>query len=219
MAFTVQWILDNFVYLGGIKNTSNPKTKQFWSWEKNGSIVLDTDVQLRALNAMYVAVQEAKKADKEIVVVCLKSWLAEVVTSLSEKYKFHYFAHKLPAWFLTNFDTLFSTIKNMNERRQFITSESFSKLTKKEQTMTKRHLAKIEKIYGGVKELTKKPDLVIVIDGTMLDGLVHEIKLTKIPNILLASTDFSQWWQGDTMAVVNLQNQKSPQYILETLFA
>jgi hypothetical protein len=39
----------------------------------------------------------------------------------------------LPAGFLTNFDTLFSTIKQMNEKKAFIASENFSKLTKKEQ--------------------------------------------------------------------------------------
>lgn len=219
MAFTVQWIVDNFVYVGGIKNTSSPKTRRFWKQETNGTVVLDPEVQLTALNDIYVTVQEAQKNNQEIVVVCQKSGLSDVIASLAEKYKFHYLTHKLPAGFLTNFDTLFSTIKQMNEKKKFIASESFAKLTKKEQSMNKRHLAKIEKIYEGVKNLTRKPELVIVVDGTMLDGLVHEIEVSRTPSVLLTSTDFPKWWDHGNMAVMNLHNQKSPTYVLETLFA
>lgn len=219
MAFTVQWIVDNFVYVGGIKNTSSPKTRKFWKQESNGTVVLDPEIQLQALNDIYVTVQEAKKNNQEIVVVCQKSGLSDVIASLAEKYNFHYLTHKLPAGFLTNFDTLFGTIQQMNEKKKFIASESFAKLTKKEQSMNKRHLAKIEKIYEGVKNLSKKPELVIVIDGTMLDGLVHEIEVSKTPSVLLTSTDFPKWWDRGNMAVINLHNQKSPTYVLETLFA
>lgn len=219
MGFTIQWIVDNHVYVGGIKNTSSPKTKNFWTTVTNGTVVLNPDAQLKALNDIYVAVQEAKRDNKEIVVVCQKSGLSAFIAQLAEKHKFHYLTHKLPAGFLTNFDTLFSTIQQMNERKKFIASDNFVKLTKKEQSMNKRHLAKIEKIYEGVKNLQRKPELVIVVDASMFDGLVSEIALSKIPSVLLASTDFPQRWDRGNLAVMNMQNQKSPMYVLETLFS
>jgi small subunit ribosomal protein S2 len=219
MAFTIQGIVDNHVYVGGIKNTSSPKTKSFWTTVTNGTVVLNPEAQLKALNDVYVAVQEAKRDHKEIVVVCQKSWLSDFIAQLAEKHGFHYLTHKLPAGFLTNFDTLFSTIQQMNERKKFIASDNFVKLTKKEQSMNKRHLAKIEKIYEGVKGLQRKPELVIVVDASMFDGLVSEITLSKIPSVLLASTDFPQRWDRGNIAVMNMQNQKSPMYVLETLFA
>jgi ribosomal protein S2 len=73
MAFTIQGIVDNHVYVGGIKNTSSPKTKSFWTTVTNGTVVLNPEAQLKALNDVYVAVQEAKRDHKEIVVVCQKS--------------------------------------------------------------------------------------------------------------------------------------------------
>lgn len=219
MAFTTQWIVDNFVYIGGIKNTSSPKTKKFWKEVVNGTVTLDPEIQVQALNDIYVTVQEAKKANKEIVVVCQKSGLADTIADLATKHNFHYLTHKLPAGFLTNFETLYGTIQQMNERKKFIASESFTKLTKKEQAMNRRHLAKIEKIYEGVKNLKNKPDLVVVVDATALDGLVNEVKVSNTPAVLLSSTDFPTWWDLGNLAVVNLHNQKSPTYILETLFA
>ncbi len=219
MAFTIQGIVDNHVYVGGIKNTSSPKTKNFWTAVEGGTVVLNPEAQLKALNDIYVTVQEAKKDNKEIVVVCQKSWLSDFIADLAQKHNIHYLTHKLPAGFLTNFDTLFSTIQQMNERKKFIASDNFAKLTKKEQSMNKRHLAKIEKIYEGVKNLTRKPELVIIVDASMFEGLVSEVSLSKVPSVLLASTDFPQRWDNGNLAVVNMQNQKSPMYVLNTLFS
>ena len=219
MAFTLQGILDNHVYVGGIKNTSSPKTKNFWLGVDQWTVVLNPEAQLVALNDAYLTVQEAKKNGKEFVVVCQKSGLADVIASLAHSFGFHYLTHKLPAWFLTNFDTLFSTIQQMNEKKSFVLSDNFSKLTKKEQSMTKRYLSKIEKIYEGVKDLKKEPDLVIVVDGSDLDGLVHELEVSKTANVILASTSFSKWRRSGNCAVINLQNQKSPTYVLQTLFS
>ncbi|MBP6257232.1 30S ribosomal protein S2 [Patescibacteria group bacterium] len=55
--------------------------------------------------------------------------------------------HKIPAGILSNFDTLLMRIKNLKEMRSYVTSESFSLLTKKEQNMKKRDLEKVEKVY------------------------------------------------------------------------
>ncbi len=73
MAFTLQGIIDNHVYVGGVKNTSSPKTKQYRSTVENGTVVLDPEKQLTKLNDLYVAVQEAKQANKDIVVIAQKS--------------------------------------------------------------------------------------------------------------------------------------------------
>jgi small subunit ribosomal protein S2 len=219
MAFTLEGIIDNHVYVGGIKNTSSPKTKNFWLGTDQWTVILSPEAQLKALNDAYLTVQQAKQDGKEIVVVCQKSWLSESIASLAKSFGFHYLTHKLPAGFLTNFDTLFSTIQQMNEKKNFVMSDNFSKLTKKEQSMIKRYLGKIEKIYEGVKDLKKKPDLVVVVDGSALDGLVAELQITKTPNIVLASTSFSKRWSSGDFAVINMQNQKSPIYVLETLFS
>ena len=219
MTFTIQGIIDNYVCIGWVKNVCSPKTKMFWKTISQGVVLLDPEVQLKALQDAYLTVQEAKNAHKDIVVISLKSWLADHIATLAQKHQFHYLTHKLPSGFLTNFETLFATIQQMNEKRKFIASENFVRLTKKEQSMMKRQLAKIEKIYEWVKNLTKKPDLVIVIDGGMVADLMQEIWLTRTPSIVLASTDFPQWVAGTDTVIMNLHNQKAPIYVLDELFS
>lgn len=70
-----------------------------------------------------------------------------------------------------------------------------------------------------MKGLTKKPDLVVIVDGGMVADLMEEVRLTKTPNIVLASTDFPQWVAGTNTVIMNLHNQKAPTYVLDELFA
>ena len=107
----------------------------------------------------------------------------------------------------------------MNDLRKFIESEDFQKLTKKERLVKMRQLKKMEDIYKWVKDLNKKPDLVIIIDWKYLEKFVHEIELTGVDNVVIANTDFNRWWNDDNLIMANTNSYESLDYILKTLFA
>jgi ribosomal protein S2 len=93
----------------------------------------------------------------------------------------------------------------MNSMARFMDSDNFRALTKKEQLVYKRKLERVLKIYKGVKNLTKKPDLVVVIDGQMMDNLINEItKQSDMDNIIIAGTDFSRRWDENNIIVTNI---------------
>lgn len=118
----------------------------------------------------------------------------------------------MPAGFLTNFDTLITRIKGMNELRSFIESEDFLKLTKKEQLTNQRKLKKVEMIYKGAKNLRKRPDLVIVVDGKSMMKFVKELDKTGIDNIVIASTNFDTRWNKDNLVIANVDSYQSLNY-------
>jgi small subunit ribosomal protein S2 len=102
------------------------------------------DKQIKEARKQFV---EAKKANKESLVICEKELYKQEVAELAEKVGVHYLNHKVPAGVLTNFDTLLSRIRSLNEMRSYVDSQAFSTLTKKEQQMKKRALKKIEHVY------------------------------------------------------------------------
>jgi small subunit ribosomal protein S2 len=71
----------------------------------------------------------------------------EELEKLCEEKGVHYFSYKVPSGVITNFETLLANIKKMNELRNFIESDDFEKLTKKERLVKKRQLKKLENIY------------------------------------------------------------------------
>lgn len=105
----------------------------------------------------------------------------------------------------------------MNSMERFIESDNYRALTKKEQLVYKRKLARILKIYKGVRKLTKKPDIVIVVDGKMMDSLIDEIIKTHTDNIVIAGTDFARRWDEDKIIVANIGSHKSLMTVLQTI--
>lgn len=84
--------------------------------------------------------------------------------------------------------------------------------------MKKRALAKIEKVYKGIVNLRKKPDLVIIVDGQMMHKFVDEVEKISMPSIVLASSNFDTWTKSH-LVMCNVNSQKSVDYVLKSIFA
>lgn len=218
MSLTVEKVLEAQLHIGSLKNESSPKTRTFWTDITNGVVVLDPQKIAKHLDQAKDKIQQAIKAKKEILVVCDKSMYTEELVALAEKHGFHYLNDKIPGGFVTNFETLIGRISTLNDRLRFLESEDFARLTKKEQVMNQRAVRKIEKIYGGVRNLRKKPDLVVVIDGAMMTNFLNEVSKSKLDNIVFSSTDFAQWWSEDDIVVANMKSYKSIDFIMSHIF-
>ncbi len=218
MSLTTKTILENNLHIGSLQKESSPKTRAYWTDVVNGVVILDLEHIKEQLTKAKKKVQSYMADNKNILVVCDKVAYTEELETLSAKHKFHYLNDKVPGGFLTNFETLTKKIKDLNNKVSFETSEEFSKLTKKEQVMHKRQVNKIKRVYGGVANLKKKPDLVIVVDGGHMSNFLNEVKKEKIDNIVLASTDFSQWWDENSLVLANMKSFQSLDFIVNTLF-
>ena len=144
---------------------------------------------------------------------------ADELEKLGEKYGVSYLNYKLPSGFLTNFETLKKRIESMNTMARFVDTDAYVALTKKEQLVYKRKLARVLKIYKWVKGLTKKPELVIVLDGQMMDSFINEIvKTPDVQNIVIAGTNFSRRWDENSVIMTNIWSHKSVDFVLNSMF-
>lgn len=209
MAITQKEVIAAHMHIGNLKKLASTKTRSFWLEMSNGLVVIDPDKIANSLEAAKEKFLQAKKDGKEVLVLCEKSLLADEIPALSEKYGFHYMNYKVPAGFLTNFDTLITRIAGMNQLQLFVDSEDFNKLTKKEQLTTTRKLKKVQQVYKGVKNLKRKPDLVVVVDGKAMMKFVKELKKLNLDNIVLAGTNFDTWRHDDKLVVLNVDGYNS----------
>ena len=211
-----QLVIDNKLYVWTLKSNANPKTEKYWAGVVDGVVVIDPDVIVSQLERAKELVKKHKDAGNDILVLSDKLIYKEEIEQICEKAGVHYFSYKVPSGVVTNFQTLYSNIKKMNDLRKFIESDDFLKLTKKERQVKKRQLAKMESVYKGVKNLTKKPDLVIVVDGMFLSKFVDEITKTGVDGIVLVSTDFNKWLD-DKVVMMNTNSYVSVPSVLKYL--
>lgn len=97
----------------------------------------------------------------------------------------------------------------MSQLQAFTESEDFHKLTKKEQLTALRKLKKVQQVYKGVKNLKKKPDLVIVVDGKTMMKFTKELQKLDLDNIVLAGTNFDSRWKEENLVVLNVNGYNS----------
>lgn len=220
MSIATKDVVDAQLHIGTLKSEAHPKTSKFWADVVNGVVVISPDAIITQLEAAKEKIQKAKEQGKEILVVSEKKMYAEELEALGAKLWFNYLNYKVPGGFLTNFDTLKKRIESMNTMEKFLETDAYNSLTKKEQLVYKRKLARVFKIYKWVKNLSKKPDLVVVLDGLMMENFVNEIEKKKeVDSILICGTNFPRWWKEDGLIIANINSHKSTDFILKSILS
>lgn len=219
MSISVNDVIEAQAHIGTLKSEAHPKTKKYWAGVVNNIAVINPEVIIEQIENAQKKIQKAKEEEKEILIVSEKKMYADELEKLGEKYGVSYLNYKLPSGFLTNFETLKKRIESMNTMARFVDTEAYLALTKKEQLVYKRKLSRVLKIYKWVKGLTKKPELVIVLDGQMMDSFINEIvKTPNVQNIVIAGTNFSRRWNEDSIIMTNIWSHKSVDFVLNSMF-
>jgi len=214
----VKELIDNKAYLWTPRAYYFPKVTDFaLLGEKNKQLIINPEIIANALEKAKAKIEEAKKEAKDVVVILDKEAFAQEIEELSKNAGFSFLNTKVPAGIFTNFDTFSKRIHSMNKLRKFIESSAFSKLTKKEQLMKKRELQKLEAIYHGLTNLSKLPDLVIVIDAEYNSEVIKELERVNIPYIAIANTDLSRWLKTEDLIVMNTNSYEAVTYVLNYL--
>ncbi|MEI7562420.1 MAG: 30S ribosomal protein S2 [bacterium] len=218
MSITANDVIKAQAHIGTLKSEAHPKTNKYWAGVVNGIAVVDSDILTQQLEQAKQKVQEAKKAGKEILIISEKKMIADELSAMGDALGYCYLNYKFPSGFLTNFETFKKRIESMNSMARFVETDNYLALTKKEQLVYKRKLERVLKIYKGVRNLTKKPDLVIIVDGQMMDGLINEItKQPDMDNIIIAGTNFSRRWDENNLIIANIGSHKSMDFVLKTI--
>lgn len=215
---SIQDIIDNKVYVGSLKNESHPKTSSYWLDVVNGLVVLDPESIVKQMEIAKEKVQAVKKAKGTILLICEKKMYSDEAKALCDKNGYSYLTQKIPWWFLTNFDTLIKRIESLNEMASFMKSDNFQSLTKKEQLVYQRKFDKVNRVYSGAKDLKKRPDLVLVVDGAEMWWIINEIEQTNLDSIVLASSNYKRYFKKWDV-IANIMSHKSLDFVLKYILS
>lgn len=204
MSLSIDQIVNSQVHVGTLKSEAHPKTRQYRLDVIDGMVVFNPEIIVAQLEQAREKVQKAKKSGQSVLIVCEKKMYAQELEKLATAAGVSFLNYKVPAGFLTNFDTFQSRVASMNKMIEHVQSEEFDSLTKKEQLTYKRNLAKVERVYKGIKTLKSKPDLVLVVDAKMMSSFVDEIANIAVPNILITSSDFFRRWDEKSLVMANV---------------
>ncbi len=188
-AISMKALLETGVHFGHRTRKWNPRMKPFIFTERNGIHIIDLQQTVAALDHVYNLVRDTAAQGGVILFVGTKRQAQESIQKEAERCGMPYINQRWLGGTLTNWKTIkdrIAELKKLEERRD---SGDFERLTKKEGLILSREIIKLQDRLGGIRDMTKLPDLVYVVDVRREDTAVHESNILNVPVIALVDTN------------------------------
>ncbi|WP_144794039.1 30S ribosomal protein S2 [Kocuria palustris] len=187
---TMRQLLDNGVHFGHQTRRWNPKMKRFILTERNGIYIIDLQGSLAYIDRAYEAVKSTVAHGGTILFVGTKKQAQETIAEQATRVNMPYVNHRWLGGMLTNFATVSKRIDRMKELEQIDFDDvAGSQYTKKELLLMRREQDKLERTLGGIRNLSKTPSMVWVVDTKKEHLAIDEAQKLGIPVVAILDTN------------------------------
>jgi small subunit ribosomal protein S2 len=186
---TMKSLLEAGVHFGHQTRRWNPRMKRYIFTQRNGIHIIDLQQTLGLINEAYRAMVQVAAEGGKVLFVGTKKQAQEVVQSEAERCGMWYVNQRWLGGTLTNFQTIRSRINYMIELQQKREQGYFRLLPKKEAVKLEETLAKLEKYFLGIKNMTAVPRAMFVIDICKEDICIAEAQRMGVDIFAIVDTD------------------------------
>ena len=182
-------LLEAGVHFGHQTRRWNPKMRKFIFTERNGIHIIDLRKTLDRLNAAKEAVREVVLAGEKVLFVCTKRQLRSIIEQEADECGAFYVTERWLGGMLTNFQTIRKQIRRLKELERGQEESAFEFYTKKERLLLDRERLKLNKYLSGVKDMTRLPGAIFIVDVKREQIAVREADRLGIPVIAITDTN------------------------------
>ena len=186
---TMKQLLEAGVHFGHQTRRWNPKMAPYIFTERNGIYIIDLQKSVGMVDNAYKAVSDIVADGGTILFVGTKKQAQDAVKSEAERCGMYYVNERWLGGMLTNFKTIQNRIQRLKNIEKMAEDGTFDVLPKKEVIEIKKEWAKLEKNLGGIKEMTRIPDAIFVVDPKKEKICVQEAHSLGITLIGIADTN------------------------------
>src|SRR4249920_141423 len=159
-----QQLLEAGVHFGHLKKKWNPKMLPFIFAEKKGIHIIDLNKTVEGLQESAAALKAIARSGKKIMFVATKKQAKEIVSECARKVNMPYVTERWLGGMLTNFNTVRKSVKKMQSIEKMLNDGSAESLTKKEKLTLTRDKEKMEKVLGGIAQISRVPAALFMVD-------------------------------------------------------
>jgi small subunit ribosomal protein S2 len=159
-----QQLLEAGVHFGHLKKKWNPKMLPYIFAEKKGIHIIDLNKTVEGLQETAAALKAVARSGKKIMFVATKKQAKEIVSECAKKVNMPYVTERWLGGMLTNFNTVRKSVKKMQSIEKLLGDGSAESLTKKERLTMTRDKDKMEKVLGGIANISRVPSALFMVD-------------------------------------------------------
>ena len=182
-------LLEAGVHFGHQTKRWDPKMAEYIYQARNGIHIIDLQKTSKKIDEAYAFMKEVAEEGKDILFVGTKKQAQECVKDAAIKSNMFYVDQRWLGGMLTNFKTIRKRIARLNKLEEMEQDGTFDVLPKKEVAALKNEMEKLEKNLGGIKEMTRMPGAMFVVDPKNERIAILEARKLNIPIIGLVDTN------------------------------
>ena len=187
---TTRQLLESGVHFGHQTRRWNPKMKRFIFAERNGIYIIDLQQSLAFIDSAYEFIKQTVAQGGTVLFVGTKRQAQESIAEQATRVGMPYVNERWLGGMLTNFQTVYKRLQRLKELEVIDFDDvAASGMTKKELLVLKREKIKLERILGGIRDMTKVPSAVWIVDTNKEHIAVAEAKKLNIPVVAILDSN------------------------------
>ncbi|MBF0161452.1 MAG: 30S ribosomal protein S2 [Magnetococcales bacterium] len=187
--FSIRELLDAGFHFGHQTKRWNPKMGRFIYTSRNGTHILNLQKTVVMLRDAYSFLRERASNHGLVLFVGTKRQVVEMVEEEALRTGQYYVSHRWLGGTLTNWKTIQGSIRRLKEIEKMKVNGTFDSRTKKEVQKLEREREKMERSLGGIKNMGRLPDVIVVVDTNRESLAVKEANKLGIPVVALVDSN------------------------------
>jgi len=182
-------LLESGVHFGHATRRWNPKMARYIYTARNGIYIIDLQKTANEIENAYKVLNEIVQNGGKVLFVGTKKQAQEAVKEEATRCGHFYVDQRWLGGTLTNFKTIRRRIKRLKDLYKMEEDGTFALLPKKEVIQLKHEREKLEKNLGGIKEMTKVPEALFIVDPRKEHNAILEARKLNIPVFGIVDTN------------------------------
>ncbi len=183
-------LLDAGVHFGHLTRKWDPRMAPYIFMEKNGIHIIDLNQSLESLQAAQAFLKGVVRSGRKVMFVATKKQAQEIVSEEAKRLKMPFVTERWLGGMLTNFSTIKKSLKKLSNIERMLGDEETAKnIAKREKLMLGREKTKLERLLGGVTDLSRLPAALFVVDIKREHLAIAEAKRLGIPVVAMCDTN------------------------------
>ncbi|MDO6389457.1 MULTISPECIES: 30S ribosomal protein S2 [Pontibacter] len=183
-------LLEAGVHFGHLTRKWDPKMAPYIFMEKNGIHIIDLNKTLVALDEATSAIKNIAKSGRKILFVATKKQAQDIVAEEARRLKMPYVTDRWLGGMLTNFATVRKSLKKMSTIDKMVKDNTaYAAIAKRERLMLSREREKLERVLGGIADLSRLPAALFIVDVKREHIAVKEAQKLNLPVFAVCDTN------------------------------
>ena len=178
---SMNYLLEAGVQFGHQKRRWNPKMKEYIFTTRDDIYIIDLQKTVKKLEEAYEAMKEIAKNEGKVLFVGTKKQAQEAAEESAVRTNMYFVNERWLGGTLTNFKTIRSRIRRMEEIEKMETDGTFEALPKKEVIQIRKEYDKLNKNLRGIREMKKMPQAMVIVDPRKEEIAIKEAHILGIP--------------------------------------